>query len=351
MKKISIIGIDLAKNLFQLHGAYKDGSVAFRKRVTRGKLLYFLGKQPPCLVALEACGGAHHWAREIRQLGHRVHILPPAYVKPFVKRHKNDMADAEAIAEAASRPTMRVVSVKDEGQQARAMLFRVRDLMVRQRTQTINSLRGLLAEYGLVAPRGRANVKTLEAVLEDREDSRLPDLAREMADMLVKQIRAFDARIVELDRQGRAAARDDETIRRLRTIPGVGPITGLAFLAFAPDMEDFRCGRDFAAWLGLVPLQKSSGGKTRIGELSKMGQRDLRRLLITGAMTVIQRTTRWGKEPDPWLKRLLERKPTIQAAIVLANKMARIMWALLMKGEDYRHDAVVRAAGIQAAGA
>ena len=351
MKKISIIGIDLAKNLFQLHGAHQDGSVAFRKRVTRGKLLYFLGKQSPCLVAMEACGGAHHWARQIRQLGHRVHILPPSYVKPFVKRQKNDMADAEAIAEAASRPTMRVVSVKTEDQQARAMLFRVRDLVVRQRTQTINSLRGLLAEYGLVAPKGRANIKNLEALLEDREDSRLPGLVREMADMLMKQIREFDDRIVELDRQGQAAAREDETIRRLRTIPGVGPITGLAFLAFAPDMEDFRCGRDFAAWLGLVPEQRSTGGKQRLGKLSKMGQRDLRRLLVTGAMAVIQRKSRWGKEPDPWLQRLLERKPTIQAAIVLANKMARIMWALLMNGEDYRRGTVIQTAGIQAAGA
>ena len=282
--------------------------------------------------------------------GFIVHILPPAYVKPFVKRQKNDMADAEAIAEAASRPTMRVVSVKTEEQQARAMLFRVRDLVVRQRTQTINSLRGLLAEYGLVAPKGRVNIKNLEAVLEDREDSRLPGLAREMADMLMKQIREFDGRIVELDRQGQAAAREDETIRRLRTIPGVGPITGLAFLAFAPDMEDFRCGRDFAAWLGLVPLQKSSGGKARLGRVSNMGQRDLRRLLITGAMTVILKTTRWGKEPDPWLKRLLERKPTIKAAIVLANKMARVMWALMMKGEDYRGPGS-RAAGIQMVGA
>lgn len=350
MNQISIIGIDLAKNLFQLHGAYQDGSVAFRKRVTRGKLLYFLGKHPPCLVAMEACSGAHHWAREIRQLGHRVHILPPSYVKPYVKRHKNDMADAEAVAEAASRPTMRVVSVKTEEQQARGMLFRVRDLVVRQRTQTINALRGLLAEFGLVAPKGRANVKTLESVLENREDSRLPDPAWEMADMLCKQIREFDVRICELDSKGQAAAREDETIRRLRTIPGVGPITGLAFLAFAPDMEDFRCGRDFSAWLGLVPLQKSSGGKARLGRVSKMGQRDLRRLLITGTMTVIQRTIRWGKEPDPWLKRLLDRKPKIKAAIAVANRMARIMWALMMKGEDYRGPES-RVAVIQAAGA
>lgn len=351
MKKISIIGIDLAKNLFQIHGAYKDGSVAFRKQLTRKKLLPFLERQPACLVAMEACGGSHHWAREIRKLGHRVHILPPAYVKPFRKRHKNDVADAEAISEAASRPTMRVVSVKTEEQQARAMLFRVRDLLVRQRTQTINALRGLLAEFGLVAPKGRANVKILEAVLANREEPKVPGLSWEMADLLMGQIRELNARIAALDSQAQAAAREDETIRRLRTIPGVGPVTGLAFLAFAPDMEDFRCGRDFAAWLGLVPEQRSSAGKERLGKVSKMGQRDLRRLLVTGAMSVIQKKSRWGKEPDPWLQRLLERKPTIKAAIALANKMARTMWALLMKGEDYRRGLDIQAVGMQAEGA
>lgn len=344
MNQISIIGIDLAKNLFQLHGACEDGSVAFRKQLTRKKLLPFLERQPACLVAMEACGGAHHWAREIRQLGHRVHILPPSYVKPYVKRQKNDMADAEAIAEASSRPTMRIVSVKTEDQQARGMLFRVRDLVVRQRTQTINALRGLLAEFGLVAPKGRANIKALVSILEDHEDTRLPDMAREMADLLVKQIREFDARICELDSKSQAAAREDETIRRLRTIPGVGPITGLAFLAFAPDMEDFKCGRDFAAWLGLVPLQKSSGGKARLGRLSKMGQRDLRRLLITGAMTVIRSGSWRGKNPDPWLQRVLDRKPTLKAAIALANKMARTMWALMVKGETYRRVPAIQVA-------
>lgn len=351
MKNISIIGIDLAKNIFQLHGAYQDGSVAFRKRVTRKKLLPFLERQPACLVAMEACGGSHYWAREIRQLGHRVHIIPPAYVKPFRKRHKNDMSDAEAISEAASRPTMRIVPVKTQDQQARAMLFRVRDLLVRQRTQTINALRGLLSEYGLVVPRGRANIKILESALANREDPRVPDLAWEMADILMKQIPEFDARIDALDNQAQAAAREDETIRRLRTIPGVGPVTGLAFLAFAPDMEDFRCGRDFAAWLGLVPEQRSSAGKERLGKLSKMGQRDLRRLLVSGAMTVIMAKRRSDKEPDPWLQGLLDRKPHIKAAIALANKMARIMWALLIKREDYRRRPNTQAAGIQVAGA
>lgn len=336
MNQVGIIGIDLAKNLFQLHGAHEDGTVAFRTQLPRGKLLSFLKRQAPCVVAMEACGGSHHWGREIRKLGHQVRLVPPSYVKPYVKRQKNDMADAEAIVEAASRPTMRFVTVKTKEQQARGMLFRTRDILVRQRTQAINALRGLLAEFGLVAPQGRASIRILESILQDPEDSRLPELARETADLLLKQIREFDVRIGELDKKVQAAARADETVQRLRTIPGVGPIIGLAFVAFAPDMEDFRCGRDFASWLGLTPRQHSSGGKARLGKLSKMGQRDLRRLLITGAMAVIQKHSRWGKEPDPWLKRLLDRKPTIQAAIALANKMARTMWALLVKEEDYR---------------
>ena len=310
--------------------------MAFRKALTRVKLLGFLKKQPSCLVAMEACGGAHHWAREIRTLGHRVRLIAPTYVKPYVKRHKNDPADAEAVTEAASRPTMRCVTVKTRQQQARSTLFRTRDRWVRQRTQTINALRGLLAEFGLVAPRGRAQVKTLEAVRLDPDDARLDGLVREMGNALLSQIHQLDAQIGELDQTAQSAAWTDEIIERLRTIPGVGPITGLAFIAFTPDREDFRCGRDFAAWLGLTPKQHSSGGKARLGKVSKRGQRDLRRLLISGAMSVIRHRMRGGKAPDPWLQRRMERKPTIQVAIALANKMARIMWALLMKGEDYR---------------
>ena len=347
MNEVTLIGIDLAKHHFQLHGSHADGSVAFRKALTRAKLLGFLKKQPPCLVAMEACGGAHHWAREIRSLGHRVRLMAPNYVKPYVKRQKNDQADAEAVAEAASRPTMRCVTVKTRAQQARSLLFRTRDLWVRQRTQTINALRGLLAEFGVVAPLGRAQVKTLEAVLSDADDARLDELVRKMGNALLAQIHPLDAQIGELDQTAQAAAREDDVIQRLRTIPGVGPITGLAFIAFTPDMEDFRCGRDFAAWLGLVPKQHSSGGKARLGKVSKRGQRDLRRLLITGAMSVIRHQGRGGKTPDPWLQRLMVRKPTIQAGIALANKMARTLWALIMKGEDYR----VRAAQPVGAGA
>ena len=332
MNEVTLIGIDLAKHHFQLHGSHADGAVAFRKALTRAKLLAFLKKQPSCLVAMEACGGAHHWAREIRSLGHRVRLMAPNYVKPYVKRQKNDQADAEA----ASRPTMRCVTVKTRAQQARSMLFRTRDLWVRQRTQTINALRGLLAEFGVVAPLGRAQVKTLEAVLSDTDDTRLDELVREMGNALLSQIHPLDTQIDPLDQTAQAAAREDEVIQRLRTIPGVGPITGLAFIAFTPDREDFRCGRDFAAWLGLVPKPHSSGGKARLGKVSKRGQRDGRRLLISGAMSVIRHRMRESKAPDPWLQRLMKRKPTIQVAIVLANKMARTLWALLMKGEDYR---------------
>ena len=332
MNEVTLIGIDLAKHHFQLHGSHADGSVAFRKALTRAKLLAFLKKQPSCLVAMEACGGAHHWAREIRSLGHRVRLIAPTYVKPYVKRQKND----QAVAEAASRPTMRCVTVKTRAQQARSMLFRTRDLWVRQRTQTINALRGLLAEFGVVAPLGRAQVKTLEAVLSDANDARLDELVRKMGNALLAQIHPLDAQIDQLDQTAQAAAREDDVIQRLRTIPGVGPITGLAFIAFTPDREDFRCGRDFAAWLGLTPKQHSSGGKARLGKVSKRGQRDGRRLLISGAMSVIRHRMRGSKAPDPWLQRLMKRKPTIQVAIALANKMARALWALLMKGEDYR---------------
>ena len=232
MNEVTLIGIDLAKHLFQRHGSHADGSVAFRKTLTRAKLLGFLKKQPSCLVAMEACGGAHHWAREIRSLGHRVRLMAPNYVKPYVKRHKTDTADAEAVAEAAVRPTMRCVTVKTRAQQARSTLFRTRDLWVRQRTQTINALRGLLAEFGLVAPRGRAQVKVLDAVLSDPDDARLDALVREMGNGMMSQIHPLDAQIDQLDQTAQAAAREDDVIQRLRTIPGVGPITGLAFIPY-----------------------------------------------------------------------------------------------------------------------
>src|SRR6056297_764612 len=295
MDDISIIGLDLAKRVFQAHGARADGSVGFRKKLGRSQVLGFFAKQPRCIVAMEACATAHEWGRAIGELGHEVRLIPPIYVKPFVKRQKNDAADAEAIAEAAGRPTMRFVAVKSEAQQAKAMAFRTRDLLVGQRTQLINALRGHLAEHGLIAPQGPAHVKVLK----------------------------------------REAAREEETAR-LMTMPGVGPLTAMAVQTFAPPMETFRRGRDFAAWTGLVPVQRSTGGKQILGRTSKMGQRDIRRLLIIGAMSVVRWAVRKGAPEGSWLARMLARKPRMLVAIALANKMARGIWAMSTRGENFR---------------
>ncbi|MGO9942525.1 MAG: IS110 family transposase [Rhodoblastus sp.] len=335
MKEVSIIGLDLAKRAFQIHGACADGGVAFRRKLTREKLLAFLAEQPSCVVAMEACGSAHHWGRAIHGLGHEVRLIPPAYVKPFVKRQKNDAADAEAIAEAASRPTMRFVAVKTEDQQARAMLFRSRDLLVRQRAQLINALRGHLSEHGVVAPQGPANLKTLVQAVEDPETS-LPLLVVELARVYFDQIEGLSKKVAELEKATAFEAERGETTRRLKTAPGIGPITALAIETFAPPMEVFKRGRDFAAWLGLVPRQHSTGGKQVLGKTSKMGQRDIRRLLIIGAMTVVRWACRKGAPEGTWLHRLLARKPRMLVAIALANKMARAIWAMLTMAEDYR---------------
>jgi transposase len=335
MEKVSIIGLDLAKRSFQAHGARAEGGVAFRKKLSREKVLTFLAEQPRCVVAMEACGSAHHWGRTIRDLGHEVRLIPPAYVKPFVKRQKNDAADAEAIVEAASRPTMRFVAVKTEEQQARAMLFRTRDLLVRQRTQLINALRGHLSEHGVVAAQGPANVKVLEEAVEDQGTS-LPLLVVELARVFLDQIEGLSKRISGLEKVTAHEAACGETTRRLQTMPGVGPITALAIETFAPPMDVFKCGRDFAAWLGLVPRQHSTGGKQVLGKVSKMGQRDIRRLLIIGAMAVVRSALRKGSPEGSWLQRMLARKPRMLMAIALANKMARSIWAMLAKAEDYR---------------
>ncbi len=273
MREVTMIGIDLAKRSFQLHGARADGSVAFRVKLSREKLLDYLASQPRCTVAMEACASAHYWGREIQQLGHEVKLIPPIYVKPFVKRQKNDVADAEAICEAAQRPTMRFVAVKTEEQQARGMLFRTRDLLVRQRTQTINALRGHLAEYGVIAPQGPAHVGQLARAVED-PDSGLPEAVRELGGLLLAQIAEFEGKIAGLDEDLHASARRDEEAARLMTIPGIGPVTAMALQAFAPPMESFQRGRDFSAWLGLVPRQHTTGGKPRLGKTSKMGQRE-----------------------------------------------------------------------------
>lgn len=334
MESCNIIGIDLAKNVFQAHGMDKAGRKLFSKKLSRGQVLKFLSSFAPCIVAMEACASAHHWGRKISELGHDVKLIPPAYVKPFVKRQKNDAADAEAIAEAASRPTMRFVAVKSAEQQAAGMALKTRDLFVRQKTQAINALRGHLAEHGVVAPLGTVHLKRLQAALIN-ETNALPDLVVLHANMILDQISDLQSKIDKLEKEIATASRKDKTAERLMTVPGIGPITAAAILAFAPDPHMFKRGRDFSAWMGLTPRQHSSGGKDRLGRTSKMGQRDLRRLLIIGAMAVVRWASRKGAAEGSWLARMMEKKPKMLVAVALANRMGRIIWALLAKGGTY----------------
>lgn len=335
MDSISIIGLDLAKRVFQVHGARADGHVVFRKKLSRGQLLSFFADLPPCIVAMEACATANYWAREIGALGHEIRLVPPVYVKPFVKRQKNDAADAEAIAEAASRPTMRFVEPKSPRQQARAMVFRSRDLFVRQRTQLINALRAHLAEHGVVAPQGVWNLAGIRQLLDDTGGDIEP-LVAETARVLLEQIDGLSLQISELEKRLEQEAARSTASSRMMTMPGLGPITAMAIDAFAPALSAFKRSRDFAAWLGLVPRQHSTGGKPVLGRISKMGQRDIRRLLIIGAMSVIRWSNRKGTTPGTWLHAMLLRKPRKVVAIALANKMARMLWAMETRKEDYR---------------
>jgi transposase len=341
MGEITTIGLDIAKHVFHAHGVDECGRMAFSKRVSRTGLLAFFAKQPRCVVALEACAGAHHWGRELQRLGHEVRLIPPAYVKPFVKRQKNDAADAEAICEAAQRPSMRFVAVKSEESQASAMVFRGRDLLVGQRTQIINALRGHMAEHGWVAPKGPSHVGRLAELLED--EAAVPQAARPVLRMMIEMIEELDRRIADLDREIARRAREDETARRLMTIPGIGPITATALTALAPPPETFARGRDFAAWLGLVPRQHSSGGRQKLGAISRMGERSLRRLLIIGASAVVLHASKRGAPRGSWLEQMLARKPRMLVTVALANKTARIVWALLKRNEVYRAPAAVAA--------
>lgn len=340
MVEITTIGLDVAKQIFQVHGVSSDGRVIVNRQLRRSEVLRYFGKLPGCVVGLEACGGSHYWAREITALGHDVRLIPPGYVKPYVKRGKTDAIDAEAICEAVSRPTMRFVPSKTVECQAAQMALKTRDLMVRQRTQTINALRGHLAELGIVAAKGLAKVETLIAIVRDENDERLPTTARKALSLLADQIGDLTERAKALEREIVASVRRDDVARRLTTIPGIGPITAATIQALVPDPTAFTSGRHFAAWIGLTPRSNSSGGKERTGKISKMGNPALRSLLIVGATAVIMHARR-GAATSRWLTGLLARRPPKVAAIALANKMARVVWALLAKGGTFvRHNSV-----------
>ena len=338
MTKITTVGLDLAKTVFQVHGADQDGRPVVRKKLRRGQVLGFFAGLPPCLVGLEACASAHYWARELQALGHAVRLIPPQYVKPFVKTNKNDASDAEAICEALTRPTMRFAPLKSAEQQSVLMLHRARELLVRQRTMLINALRGHCGEFGIVVAQGASKVAELIGMIEDREDERLPALAREALGSLVGQLRMVQAQIAGLEKKLMAWHRTSEASRRLATIPGVGVITATALVATIGDASQFHSGRQLAAWLGLVPRQYSSGGKERLGRISKRGDGYLRKLLVHGARTVLLWSRRKKETRTAWQEALLARRPTNIVLVAMANKMARVVWALLSRGESFRSE-------------
>ena len=335
MSNVVTIGLDIAKSVFQLHGIDASGAVVLRRKRPRARMLAFFEKQAPCLVGLEACGSSHYWGRELSRLGHDVRLIPPRYVKPYVKRQKNDAADAEAICEAVTRPNMRFVPIKSPEQQSIMIAHRTRAILTRQHTQLSNAIRGHTAEFGLVAPVGRNGLEMLIAIIADVADKRVPIDARAALRMLIAQLRLVNEQILESDRQIIASARSTEVGRRLMGIPGVGPLLASALVAAVADPQSFRSGRNLAAWIGLVPRQNSSGGKERLGGITKQGDRYLRQLLVVGAVAVIRYAQRHGAR-RPWLVQLLARRTTKVAAVALANKNARMAWAIMTSGECYR---------------
>ncbi|RWA78799.1 MAG: IS110 family transposase [Mesorhizobium sp.] len=335
MEKVSTIGLDVAKHVFQVHGVDAQGAVVVRRKLRRDDVVAFFTSLPACLIGIEACATSHHWARVLTALGHEVRLMPASYVKPYVKRQKNDASDAEAICEAVTRPTMRFVPTKSEEQRSVLMLHRVRELLIRQRTMLVNALRGHLAELGIITRQGATGLSMLVTLVEDEGHDLIPPLARSALFLLVQQLREVHEKVGELDRQIHIWHRSHELSRRLETIPGIGPITASAIVATVTDASLFKSGRQLAAWLGLVPRQNSSGGKDRLGRISKQGDPYIRRLLVVGAHAVLRFCRKGKAAPTRWAAELLAKKPYNVVAVALANKMARIVWALMTTGKRF----------------
>jgi transposase len=341
MKKFIRTAIDLGKSYFQVHGLESEGGRSESRKVRRSKLLEFYSQIEPCRIGMEACGSAHYWARELIAMGHEVVLIPPAYIKPYVKRGKNDAVDAAAICEAMSRPGMRWVPVKSADQQAVLMLHKTRELLVKQRTMSVNALRGHLAEFGLVVAKGIGRVDELIALA--RADTTLPQAAKSAVECLAQHLEGLDQSIEAVENDITKAHRQSPTSRQLDEIPGVGTLIASVISASVPDPSVFKSGRDFAAWLGLTPRQNSSGGKDKLGAITKQGNRYIRKMLVVGATSVLRVARRRKGALADWINALRVRKPERLVAVALANKLARICWALMTTGESFRAETYVKA--------